>query len=298
MACRRLSPKSKRSCAADRPVDPHAAQGTPAASECPNCGTGYRGHYCPHCGQDAHIGVPTVRKYLHELAEKYFGIEGRLPLTLRQLFLHPGAMTRDYLEGRRQRYVSPLRLYLAISVLFFVGLMQVPGISIVIGRAGVEINTEAVAESKLVAATGIAAIDARVAAFAQLAPDARHHLLRDGMIRNAPRAMLLLVPVFAGLLMLLYPRRNYGEHLLTALHFHSFAFVMLLPGLVPWPGVLHEIVNDLLNLVLAGYLLVMLRRVYGGGWGLTGLRLAVILGAYVVAIVGAALVTVELAIGH
>lgn len=264
---------------------------------CPNCATRFAGHYCPHCGQDAHLHVPTVRKFLNEFIEKYFGVEGRLPLTLRQLFFHPGAMTVDYLEGRRQRYISPLRLYLAVSVLFFVGLMLVPGISVKIGRAGVEINTEAMAESRIDAATGVAAIDQRVAAFSQLPADARNRVLRDGMVRHAPQAMLLLVPLFAGLLMALYRRRYYGEHLLVALHYHSFAFLLLLPGLVPWPQPFHDGVNNAINVVLGVYLFVMLRRVYGGGRVVTLLRLAGIAAVYVLAIALAALAGVLLAVG-
>lgn len=279
-------------------MDPGAESAADAAIACPNCGTRHCGNYCPHCGQDAHVKVPTVRKYLHELLEKYFGLEGRLPLTLRQLFLHPGAMTVDYLAGRRQRYVSPLRLYLAISVLFFLGLSQVPGISLRIGAAGVEINTEAVAESRIEATTGRAFFDEPVRRFAQLPPEARNQVLRGGMVRNAPRAMLLLVPVFAGLLMLLYPRRYYGEHLLTALHFHSFAFLLLMPGLVPWPQPLHDGVNDLINLALLVYLFLMLRRIYGGGALTTALRVVPIVAVYVLAIAAAALASVVLALGH
>lgn len=270
----------------------------PPAMDCPNCGTRHSGNYCPHCGQDAQVRVPTVRKFLLELTEKYLGVEGRLPLTLRQLFLHPGAMTADYLAGRRQRYVSPLRLYLAVSLLFFLGLMQVPGLSVVIARSGVEINTEAVADLRLEARTGIAAIDARVAGFAALDAEARNRLLRAGILRQAPKAMLLLIPLFAALLWLLYRDRYYGEHLLTALHFHSFAFLMLLPGLVPWPGRVHGIINDAINLLLAGYLFLMLRRVYGGGIAVTGLRLGVIVAVYVLSIAGTAVTGVVIALEH
>ncbi|MCK9193119.1 MAG: DUF3667 domain-containing protein [Nevskia sp.] len=265
---------------------------------CPNCLTSFCGNYCPHCGQDAQIKTPTVRKYLHELMEKYFGIEGRLPLTLKQLFLHPGAMTADYLEGRRQRYISPLRLYLSISVLFFLGLMQVPGISVRIDRAGVEINTEAMADSRVEAHTGLAFIDQRVTAFAQLPLAARDHVLRGGMVRNAPRVMLLLIPVFAGMLMVLYQQRYYGEHLLTALHFHSFAFLLLMLGLIPWPAPVHNGVNNAINLVLAAYLFLMLRRIYGGGKFATALRLVVIIAVYVFAIASATLANVVLALGY
>jgi hypothetical protein len=38
------------------------------------------------------------------------------------LVLKPGRLTRDYLEGRRARYVSPFKLYLFMSLVFFVAL--------------------------------------------------------------------------------------------------------------------------------------------------------------------------------
>lgn len=269
----------------------------PQPQVCANCGTHFGGHYCPHCGQDAHIKVPTAAKFLNDLVEKYFGVEDRLPLTLRLLFLRPGQMTVDYLEGRRQRYISPLRLYLAASVLFFVALSFVPGLAVDIGASGVEITTLAVRESSITAHTGIAAIDTRVARFMMLSLDARSHVLRDGMIRSAPQALLLLIPLFAALLKLLYRRRLYGEHLLFALHFHTLAFLLLPIGLVPWPQPLHDIVNNGLNLLLAGVLLLMLRRVYGGGWAVTLARLVTILATYALALAGVALAAVLLAVG-
>ncbi len=264
---------------------------------CPNCTTQFRGNYCPNCGQDAHLATPTVARFVHEFVEKYFGVEGGLLLTLRQLFLHPGAMTVDYVEGRRRRYVSPLRFYFAVSVLFFLGLTLVPGISVKIGVAGVEITTEAAPDSRIEAATGWAFVDQRVAAFSQLSPEARNRVLRGGMVSNAPKAMLLLVPLFAALLASLYRHRTLGEHLVSALHFHSFAYLALLPGLVPWPQPAHDWINNAINLVLGAYLFLMLRRVYGGGRIATFLRLAAIAATYVFAIAAAALAGVVLAVG-
>lgn len=272
------------------------APATPHPFVCANCGTHFDGHYCPHCGQTAYVETPTAKKFAADLIEKYFGIEGRLPLTLRMLFLRPGQMTRDYLEGRRQRYISPLRLYLAASVLFFVGLSQVPGLDIRIGVTGIEITTLGVRESMIAATTGVDDIDRHVRAFMQLSQDARSHVLRDGMIRNAPKALLVLVPLFGGLLMALYPRRRYGEHLLFALHFHSFAFLLLPIGLIPWPQPAHDWINNALNLVLAGVLYGMLRQVYEGSAWATVLRLAVILATYAAVIAAAALAGVLLAV--
>lgn len=276
-----------------RPLPAH-----PVPQRCANCGTGFAGNFCPHCGQHARVTMPTARRFVGDLVEKYFGVEERLPLTLRLLFLRPGQMTVDYLEGRRQRYISPLRLYLAASVLFFVALSLVPGIAVKIGMTGVEITTLAVRESSIAADTGWVWVDQRVARFMDWSLDDRTDVLRDGMIQRAPQALLLLIPLFAGLLKCLYRRRLFGEHLLFALHFHTLAFLVLPIGLIPWPQPVHDVVNNALNLVLIGVLLAMQRRVYGGSWPALLARLAVILIAYVLALAVFALAGVLFAVSR
>lgn len=261
---------------------------------CDNCGTRRPGNYCPHCGQSAAIGVPTVGKFVHELVEKSLGVEGQLTQTLKALLLRPGQLTVDYLAGRRQRYMSPMRLYLSVSVMFFLLLSLVPGIRVDIGRLGVDVLTEATPESRIEAHTGVAFVDDRVTRFAALPADRQHRALRDRLVRNAPKGMLLMVPLFALLLAGLYRRHRYGEHLLTALHFHSFVFLLLPIGLVPWPMPLHDWINDLANAVIVVYLFVMLRRVYGGGSLATLLRSAAIVAVYVAALAAVILAGVML----
>lgn len=46
-------------------------------------------------------------------------LDGKVALTVRDLLLHPGRLTREYLAGRRARYLPPVRLYLLASVAFF-----------------------------------------------------------------------------------------------------------------------------------------------------------------------------------
>lgn len=91
----------------------------PCPGECQNCGTQFEGNFCPHCGQHAHIEIPTAFEFLHEFFDHYVALEGKLLLTLKILLLAPGQLTLEYLAGRRQRLVRPLRLYLSCSVLFF-----------------------------------------------------------------------------------------------------------------------------------------------------------------------------------
>jgi hypothetical protein len=89
------------------------------AAHCRDCGAPISGNYCAHCGQETLIETPTIRQFLHELADQYVAVEGKLGRTLRVLLAQPGQLTIDYLEGRRQRYVRPLKLYLSVSVVFF-----------------------------------------------------------------------------------------------------------------------------------------------------------------------------------
>ncbi len=259
------------------------------AAACRNCGTRLHDRYCGHCGQAADVGMPTLHNFLREFAEKFLGIEGKLSHTLVPLLIRPGFLTLEYFDGRRQRYLSPLKLYAATTLLFFVLLGFVPGIRLDIGLGGVNVLTEATPDSRIEAHTGVAMIDAHVARFSALPAAEQQHVLRDGLLHNAPRVLLLLVPTFALVLSMLVPSRRYAEHLTMALHFHSFMFLALLPGLVPWPQPLHDLVNDALNVALAVYLFVALRRVYGGSVVVTGLRVACIVLLYVMAMIAATL---------
>lgn len=90
-----------------------------AATHCPNCGTRFAGQFCQGCGQSAHLHVPSAREFLHEFIAHYVAVEGKLWKSLALLLFRPGRLTRDYIEGKRARYVEPLRLYLSFSIIFF-----------------------------------------------------------------------------------------------------------------------------------------------------------------------------------
>src|SRR5580704_6109035 len=87
--------------------------------QCRNCGADAPDRYCPHCGQETTEHLPSAREFVHEFVLHYFAAEGRLWRTLRVLVLHPGRLTIEYIRGRKLAYVLPLRLYLTVSVVFF-----------------------------------------------------------------------------------------------------------------------------------------------------------------------------------
>ena len=85
---------------------------------CLNCGTRLVGSHCYACGQAAHVHR-TLSAFLHDLLHGVFHFEGKLWRTLPLLAWHPGRLTREYIDGRRASYVSPIALFLFVVFLTF-----------------------------------------------------------------------------------------------------------------------------------------------------------------------------------
>ncbi len=93
----------------------------PATSPgCLNCGTRLKGQYCRNCGQRSRSRLISLWELLSDAFGDLLEIDSRLWQTLVPLMIRPGQLTRDYLKGRRARYMPPFRMYLVLSLLFFV----------------------------------------------------------------------------------------------------------------------------------------------------------------------------------
>ncbi|MCC5872969.1 MAG: DUF3667 domain-containing protein [Gammaproteobacteria bacterium] len=60
-----------------------------------------------------------MKSIVHDFLDTVFEYDSRIWRTLVPLYLLPGRITRDYLEGRRMRYVLPFRLFFVITVVTF-----------------------------------------------------------------------------------------------------------------------------------------------------------------------------------
>ena len=83
----------------------------PAGALCANCGAALTGRHCGECGQKVVHGPPTVRGFLQEGFDEAFSVDGRFFRSVQYLLLKPGLLMRELFDGRRQRYLRPLRLY-------------------------------------------------------------------------------------------------------------------------------------------------------------------------------------------
>ena len=93
-----------------------------AFTDCENCATPLQGRYCHSCGQEARSLDVSFRSFVGEWLAAALGFDGRIWRTLRCLLFKPGGLSIDFLEGRRARYVSPLRLYFFVSVAVFLAI--------------------------------------------------------------------------------------------------------------------------------------------------------------------------------
>ena len=116
--------------AAARTVEPTAgeyrADGHTHESACLNCATPLVGSHCHACGQAAHVHK-TIGAFFHDLLHGVFHFEGKIWRTLPMLVTKPGQLTREYIDGRRASYVSPIALFLFCVFALFTTISSLGG---------------------------------------------------------------------------------------------------------------------------------------------------------------------------
>lgn len=96
------------------------------SGNCPNCESPLGGRYCAQCGQKIDSSRPTFGHFFSETIESLTHADSRLWKTLWLLLSKPGFLTKEFFEGRRSRYLPPIRLYIVLSVAFFLILALSP----------------------------------------------------------------------------------------------------------------------------------------------------------------------------
>jgi hypothetical protein len=94
---------------------------------CANCSTRYVGHYCPECGQKAHLHR-SLAAIGHDIMHGVLHLDGKLWETLPLLAFKPGKLTRRYIDGERAKFVSPMSMFL-FSVFAMFAVFQMVGLS-------------------------------------------------------------------------------------------------------------------------------------------------------------------------
>lgn len=86
---------------------------------CLNCGHTVEERYCPHCGQENIEPKQPFHYLFTHFIEDFTHYDGEFWKTIKYLLLKPGKLTKEYLAGKRQLYVAPVKLYIFISFITF-----------------------------------------------------------------------------------------------------------------------------------------------------------------------------------
>jgi hypothetical protein len=81
-------------------------------SHCLNCGAELHGAYCRQCGQKANVERITLRYVLQEVFRFFTHIESGFLYTSIQMLRAPGITTKNFIEGKRKSYQTPVSYFL------------------------------------------------------------------------------------------------------------------------------------------------------------------------------------------
>lgn len=152
--------------------------------------------YCSKCGQKFSKRMGTVKEFFVDFLGDYFTFDSKIFRSIIPLIFKPGFLTTEYLVGRRVRYIPPLRLYIFISIIFFLIFKFANPFS------GTVLNQENIMSQDMI----------------------------DYFVDNHwHKVFFILLPLFA-LIMFVFYRKvypNYLPHFIFSLHFHAFLFIIL-----------------------------------------------------------------------
>jgi len=307
-------------------------------NSCPNCYSPVNGQYCSRCGQKQAGINRFFLRLVNEVLEDIFSTDSRAWRTLSALLLRPGFLSLEYFNGRRARYVQPIRLYFISSVLFFVVLTLVDFFDLTDLATANEPNTKPNIEQSAAvnSATSISELEKnskQTSIVDEPAPTKKPTDIDDiefslpflpeekqvklktlykkqlskakalveadsgafipALLELSPPIIFCLLPLFALLLKLGYLGRGlyYAEHLILALHNHSFVFLwltlytLLSLALKQFPTVWSSL-SLALGLWVPLYLWLSLKVVFGQGAIVTSIKYFVLGFTYAVMLGG------------
>ncbi len=90
-------------------------------STCTNCSHTIPepAHFCNYCGQSTVSFERPFKPVFTDMIHETLDIDGRMIKTFKMLVKRPGQLSLEYCKGKRMMFTPPLRMYLVISIIFF-----------------------------------------------------------------------------------------------------------------------------------------------------------------------------------
>lgn len=324
--------------------------------DCLNCGYIVEDKFCSACGQEnIEVKEKASHMVIHAIAD-YFHFENKFFGTLKPLLFKPGVLTKLYVNGKRASFLHPVKLYIFVSIVFFLSVLNVNNgneeprsveketrdsvtVQNVIRTLGVNKETKDSARLANVIEAGDAKADstqnigsnngskavveslealnnpninkhwvintdttyeAYLNRIGKLPKDQQPGLFKkymakngikfkakdskkvflESFLKNIPKMMFVLLPLFAMILHLFYWRKNrfYYEDLIYSFHLHSLIFLgILMAKFVSWvvgfATDLSVYIDFIIWIYMVWYIYRSLRTFYGSSRWITVLKM-------------------------
>lgn len=229
---------------------------------CTNCGEEAADVYCAKCGErQPHHHDLTIGHFLHDLVHELVHMDSKLFRTLRELVTMPGHLTAEYFAGRKSRYISPLRLFIALFALQFVVYTFYKPASMF------SLSTMTKFDSR----GDLTRLLAKKSEKYHLSVEDYAAKIDARWQKNLSLLQFANILGIALVLALLYRRRHrhFVEHLVFAAHFLAFAYIV---RIAIWPifaiggfepGPLQRTIGVTVFLISVTYIYLAIRRYYG-----------------------------------
>ena len=89
---------------------------------CTNCGKVLQepDNYCPNCGQENDNKRQSFSKVMSHLVLDFLHIDSKIAKSIPALIFRPAFLTKEYLRGKRQLYLDPVKMFITIVVVYFI----------------------------------------------------------------------------------------------------------------------------------------------------------------------------------
>ena len=227
---------------------------------CLNCNFVVENKYCPNCGQENTETRQSFHYLFTHFIEDLTHYDGSFWKTIKALLFRPGRLTKEYLEGKRKKYVPPVKLYIFISFVAFLLPNLLPEFSFVDKKDSEkkailnEIDQKEIDKKEVVVFNGppisnLKQLDSinnvatekekmsRLEYYAykytiknkgKVAKAEYRKQIEENLKHNIPKVLFLYMPVFAFFLWLFHGKKRWYYFDSGVFTLHYFAFLLLL----------------------------------------------------------------------